>query len=201
MVSKVIGDFEPRLHGPLLSQFDVYPLPTSAAPWGRNILVCTAGELFGDWVPRLWIEKVFDVVRRHPEYNFLFATRFPARMAEVKPWPRNGWPGTTITSQADVRPAEDAMSRIPAPVRIAMCTPLLEAIRFERPEVFQWVHLGGVECDSKPVSVLPQSWTDAVVAQAHSVGAAVYELRDQVCGPLIQEIPVLDETDIAAEPF
>ena len=111
MVSKVIGDFEPRLHWPLLNQFDYYPLPSSKEPWGRNIFACSAAELFGDWVPGVWIEKVFDVVRRHPEYNFLFATKFPARMAEVKPWPRNGWPGATITRQADVHSAEEAFEK------------------------------------------------------------------------------------------
>src|SRR5262249_14162238 len=50
----------------------------------RNVFVCSMGDLFGRWVPSEWIEAVLKECREAPQWNFLFLTKFPIRMAEFK---------------------------------------------------------------------------------------------------------------------
>ena len=46
------------------------------------VFCCDVGDAFGDWVPRDWILKVLQVVRRYPKTTFLFLTKNPARYLE-----------------------------------------------------------------------------------------------------------------------
>ena len=45
----------------------------------RNIFVCSMADLFGEWVPDKWIEKVFDACDKAPQHNYLFLTKNPIR--------------------------------------------------------------------------------------------------------------------------
>jgi len=49
---------------------------------GEFIFVADMGDAFGNWVPRDWILRVLDVVRRYPKTTFLFLTKNPARYLE-----------------------------------------------------------------------------------------------------------------------
>ena len=60
-----------------------------------KIFVCSYGELFGDWVPKEWIEKVLQVVKDNPQHTFQFLTKNPKRYSEFE-FPKNCWLGTTI---------------------------------------------------------------------------------------------------------
>lgn len=73
----------------------------------RNIFTCSMADLFGNWVPKEWIEAVLRVVRENPQWNFLFLTKFPLRMTEFE-YPDNAWLGTTVDLQARVPNAERA---------------------------------------------------------------------------------------------
>jgi protein gp37 len=92
-------------------------------------------------------------------------------MATVK-WPKNAWVGTTISEQKDVEPAEEAFSQIDATVKQATVCPMMEPITFNRPELFQWFHIGGLTGAFSFIP--PPEWVDSVIRQARSVGAAVY---------------------------
>jgi protein gp37 len=48
----------------------------------KNVFTCSMADLFGKWVPAEWIQAVLDVARANPQWNFLFLTKFPIRMAE-----------------------------------------------------------------------------------------------------------------------
>ena len=72
-----------------------------------KIFVSSMGDLFGDWVPRKWIEAVLAVVKKCPQHTFQFLTKNPRRYQEFNPWPENCWLLTTITNQ------KDADERIP----------------------------------------------------------------------------------------
>jgi protein gp37 len=45
----------------------------------QNIFVCSMADLFGEWVPDEWIDKVFDVCNGAPQHRFLFLTKNPKR--------------------------------------------------------------------------------------------------------------------------
>lgn len=69
-----------------------------------NIFVCSMADLFGDWVPDEWIEKVFSACEAAPWHNYLFLTKNPNRYCELAnsgklPKHDNWWYGTTITNK------------------------------------------------------------------------------------------------------
>ena len=46
---------------------------------GRNIFVCSMGDLFGYFIPDEWIEEVFKACDNAPQHNYLFLTKNPFR--------------------------------------------------------------------------------------------------------------------------
>lgn len=42
-----------------------------------NIFVCSMADLFGEWVPESWIERVFEACEAAPWHNYLFLTKKP----------------------------------------------------------------------------------------------------------------------------
>jgi len=132
-------------------------------------------DLFGPWVPAEWIDAVMDAVRSAPEWNFIFLSKFPQRMAAVE-WPDNALIGATVDTQARVKTTEDAFAAIPARVKFISIEPMLEPIRFDRPEVFDWYILGGRRLTAKlPAFVPPAEWRENLFRQARGVGALVFQ--------------------------
>lgn len=81
---------EYRLNDPLTKGF------------GKTIFVCSMADLFGNWVPREWIEKVFDACKAAEGHRYLFLTKNPARYIElaeagILPEGDNFWYGSTVT--------------------------------------------------------------------------------------------------------
>lgn len=141
----------------------------------RNVFTCSMADLFGRWVPAEWIEAVLDEVRGHPEWNFLVLTKFPIRLQEFA-FPDNAWVGTTVDAQARVANAERAFSRVEAKVKWLSCEPLLEPLRFERLDVFDWIVLGGASRSAEtPEWRPPRSWVDDLERHARAAGLKVYE--------------------------
>ncbi len=62
------------------------------------IFTVNMGDLFGEWVPRKWIEKIIGVTRRAPQHTFQFLTKNPRRYKEFG-FPENCWLGATVESQ------------------------------------------------------------------------------------------------------
>ena len=52
---------------------------------GNSIFVSDMGDLFGEWVPREWITKILDCIKRSPEAEFLLLT-FPYLYKPYKPY-------------------------------------------------------------------------------------------------------------------
>jgi protein gp37 len=61
----------------------------------NKIFVCSVADLFGDWVPGGWIDKVIEVAIDNPEHTFQFLTKNPKRYLELE-FPENCWLGLTI---------------------------------------------------------------------------------------------------------
>jgi protein gp37 len=68
----------------------------------QNVFVCSMADLFGEWVPDEWIDKVFDVCNGALQHRFLFLTKNPKRYMElynVLPRSNNFFFGTTVTTE------------------------------------------------------------------------------------------------------
>ena len=84
-------DFEPRF----------YPERLKEPYWVKKpskIFVCSMADLFGDWVPDLWIEAIMATAFENPRHIFQFLTKNPKRYLEFK-FPDNCWLGVTLTGE------------------------------------------------------------------------------------------------------
>jgi protein gp37 len=141
----------------------------------KNVFTCSMADLFGKWVPQEWIEAVLSVVRDCPQWNFLFLTKFPLRLAEFA-FPDNAWVGTSVDCQARVANAEAAFRKVNASVKWLSCEPLLENLQFNSLSMFQWVVIGGASTSAQtPEFRPPRLWINNLWAQAREAGCKIYE--------------------------
>jgi protein gp37 len=140
----------------------------------RNVFTCSMADLFGRWVPVEWINAVMMAVRGNPQWNFLFLTKFPQRFAEIE-IPDNAWMGTTVDMQARVNNAEKAFSKLNTGVRWLSVEPMIEPIKLNRPELFNWVVIGGASPSKQtPGWQPPYRWIESLVRQCDDAGVPVY---------------------------
>jgi protein gp37 len=63
----------------------------------RKIFPCSMTDLFGDWVPDAWIDRMFAVMALCPQHTFQVVTKRPERMRDYSKTKRHE-PGATISS-------------------------------------------------------------------------------------------------------
>ena len=140
----------------------------------RNIFTCSMADLFGKWVPQAWIDAVFAETLACPQWNFLFLTKFPQRLAE-QCWPDNAWVGTTVDRQARVSTAERSFAGVQAGIKWLSCEPLLERLTFTSLDMFDWVVIGGSSQSSQTAEFQPPwEWVEHLISQARTAGCRVY---------------------------
>lgn len=140
----------------------------------KNVFTGSMSDIFGRWVPKEWIEAVLANVRAAPQWNFLFLTKFPNRMAEFD-IPQNAWLGTSVDLQIRVAAAEKAFAKVKAPVRWLSVEPMLEPLQFKRLDLFDWIVIGGASRSTKtPEWKPPFAWIHDLVNQARASGTRVY---------------------------
>jgi protein gp37 len=149
-----------------------------AGSWKRrglgNVFVCSMADLFGRWVPAEWIEAVLKEVHAAPQWNFLFLTKFPVRMAEFD-FPANAWVGTTVDCQARVANAERSFRKVKAGVKWLSIEPMLEPLKFSDLGAFDWAVIGGSSHSTQtPEWRPPLAWVTAFKGQAVKCGVPVY---------------------------
>ena len=69
----------------------------------QTIFVCSMADLFGEWVPDEWIEKVFEACKKNPHHRYLFLTKNPERykcFLHGKETLKNFWFGSTVTLES-----------------------------------------------------------------------------------------------------
>jgi ParB/RepB/Spo0J family partition protein len=140
----------------------------------RNVFTCSMADLFGRWVPNEWIEAVLQSVRMSPQWNFLFLTKFPQRIAEFD-IPVNAWMGTSVDLQARVTNAEKAFEKVKCGVRWLSVEPMIEPVRFNHLDRFDWVVIGGASSSSQtPEWTPPYRWVHDLVQQCLESNIKVY---------------------------
>jgi len=195
---KFVPTFLPeRLSAP---QNTRYPTPEDIRrePARKNVFTCSMADLFGRWVPDAWIEAVMQTVRANAQWNYLFLTKFPQRLADVD-FPDNAWVGTTIDAQVRIPVAEKAFERVNAKVKWLSCEPMLENLRFSRLDLFDWVVIGGASANAEsatPAFRPPRQWVNDLWSQARDAGCLIYEktnLLERVREmPEAREMPSVD---------
>ena len=153
-----------------------------------KIFVVDAGDLFGDWVPRVWIENVLVVVSQNPQHTFQFLTKNPKRMLEFE-FPENAWVGTSVNTSRDRNIAE-TVKKVTAPINWLSIEPLMGRIDFNFDDI-QWIVIGA-QTGNDPV--MPKKvWIEEITDRAENLGIPVFiknNLRPYYSGNFMQDFPV-----------
>jgi protein gp37 len=185
--------FEPTFHPNRVAAPSLTKVPVAANEDEsyKNIFVNSMSDLFGQWVPQLWIEATIEMARRNPQWNFLALTKFPQRAADFD-FPDNWWMGTSVDAQSRVENAERAFEKIDCKTKWLSLEPLLQPLTFSRLDLFQWVVIGGASrSNNTPEWVPPLDWILQIHSQARSAKCRIYYKTN--CGMLnelrVREFP------------
>lgn len=139
----------------------------------NNVFVCSMADLFGEWVPDEWIEKILNVIKDTPQWNYLFLTKNPQRYLTLE-FPENCWLGATADTQKRADIACNVFDRIDNNIRFISCEPLMEEIIFN-PMSFDWLIIGGRSQSSGMPAGQPEwEWVEILLNQARSILIPVY---------------------------
>jgi protein gp37 len=89
--------FKPTIHPERLGDFIKEKRP-------RTIFVCSMADLFGDWVPDLWINDIMKACDAAPWHTYIFLTKNPARYKRLPLcyFKNNRWFGTSVSYRSDI---------------------------------------------------------------------------------------------------
>jgi protein gp37 len=171
--------FIPHIHEERLQ--DPYKLRKPA-----KVFVCSMGDLFGEWVPDEWIEKIIDIASHNSHLIFQFLTKNPARYREFQ-FPPNCWLGTTVNRQSDVYRIVDLVEGNERNIKFVSFEPLYGEIRIPDRKYVDWIIIGA---QTNPHWLPKPEWVKSLIEQARDIGAAIF-LKDNLNWPVkIQEFPL-----------
>jgi len=189
IANRFYGDFEPKFFEERLEAPINMGNPKSDEMRDKTVFVCSMADLFGRWVPREWIERVIEQVRKCEKWNFLFLTKNPKRYVEFE-FPANAWLGTTVDCQKRVRPTLDAFEQIKNDnIKFISFEPLLEEVFFDEEinerdmkvgpiselSMFDWIIIGGKSQSTGESASQPKwEWWHSLLDQAIDAGCKVY---------------------------
>lgn len=179
--------FTPLFHTERLDDPVNTKIPDTAVgdPRYGRVFVGSMTDLFGEWVPKDWIDAVFESCLRAPGWEYLFLTKFPQRYRRIG-LPPSCWFGTSVDTQKRVKVAEKAMAELDVKVRWLSIEPLLEPIEFTD---LSWCDLmvigaqsGTTQPDGYHRGFAPDfRWVASLVAQADAAGVPVF-LKSNLMG-------------------
>jgi protein gp37 len=192
--------------------FHTYRLKDYENKKGRSIFVCSMADLFGQWVPDEWIEKVFAECEKSPQHTYLFLTKNPYRYNQLKrrdklPCRDNMWYGATATTKEQLAIATNRDQYVypagafallgPEYKTFLSVEPLLENVADDEWEFghsikyCDWVIIGA-ETGNRKGKVKPEkAWIDdiAMICKKHSIPVFMKESIRPITNNLIQEFP------------
>jgi protein gp37 len=152
--------FLPEFHPDRLEQPVRRKKPTT-------IFVCSMADLWAPWIPSGWIRQVLDIVLRTERHTYIFLTKNPERYLEFNPYPNNVWLGATTRNQAEYDRAARTIAGADVLVRFISAEPMLGPIDLQPPRwIPDWVIIGDLTRNGKPLGKTKDAWATALTAQA-----------------------------------
>lgn len=170
-------DFIPTFHKYRLDEPQKIKKPS-------KIFVCSMADLFGEWVPDEWIERVFETCKKASQHTYMFLTKNPYRYMQLAlrgrlPNRENFWYGTTITEN----------DRLPFnALEYKRNFISLEPLRGPVSEKFPFSNIGWVIIGQQtgPGAVPPKDeWVQAIIDECREIGVPVFVKR-----PLYEKFPI-----------
>jgi protein gp37 len=96
----------------------------------QTIFVCSMADLFGEWVPNLWIELIFAEIQKAKQHTYIFLTKNPSRYLKIPGtyFSKNIWFGTTVTGIGDIDRVYE-LQKLPLGNKFISFEPLLGEIK------------------------------------------------------------------------
>lgn len=107
-----------------------------------RIGVTFSGDLFGEWVPKEWIQQVLDVCGQAAWHKFIFLTKNPKRYGEFD-IPENCWCGTSVTGSKEEQKRVIILSDILTTRRFISLEPWVGGIPVAITARVDWLIIGG----------------------------------------------------------
>jgi protein gp37 len=140
----------------------------------RRIFVNSMSDLFHEWIPIDYIQRVFDVMGEARHHQFQVLTKRSSRLREIAaelPWHPNVWMGVSVESQRYAERARD-LALVPARLRFLSIEPLIGRIEDLPLEGIHWVIVGG---ESGPRSrPIREEWVIAIRDQCRQRGVPFF---------------------------
>ena len=165
--------FEPTFYPDRLSAPQNTNPPKSNRVDKRLVFVGSMTDFCGDWVKAVWIEKVFAAIKANPQWTYATLTKNPQRAAQIE-WPSNIWVGTSIDTQARIKPAERAFGKIEDRIAFLSCEPMLEDLTFSHLNRFDWIIIGAKSQSGGRKKQPKKKWVTHLYQQAREAGCAVF---------------------------
>ena len=183
--------FEPTFHKHRLDEPKHWKNP-------RTIFVCSMADLFGDWVPDEWIERVFQACIEAPQHHYFFLTKNPKRYERLHEAGklsiegfnglRSAWYGTSVTKAGDPIFFGDSS------VRTFLSIEPIHGSFKDAGDItsVDWAIIGA-ETGSRKEKIVPEKkWVTEIAERFHSWDIAVFmkeSLRGIMGEDFIQEFP------------
>lgn len=165
--------FEPTYHRYRMDTLDKLKM-------GNNIFVGAMADVFGAWVPELWIVDILNVCVKRLQHNFIFLTKNPERYLELHeagklPEADNLFYGATVTQSVQLERATKVFSDLPDRFHTFFSIePIFEDIAAS--EIWQdavlqtdWIIIGAQTGRRKDKVVPKMEWIKRIVLSANSV--------------------------------
>jgi protein gp37 len=149
----------------------------------RKIFVCSMTDLFGEWVPEQWIDRVVGVMGSCDRHVYQVLTKRPERLREYvndwqrrvqKSWPKHIHLGVSVEHQAAADERIPLLRLTPAAVRFLSVEPLLGPVSLD-PEwhvAIDWMIVGGESGpEARPCDL---AWIRSIVAQCKAAGVPCF---------------------------
>ncbi len=165
-----------------------------------RVFVGSTMELFGDWIPYLWLKDTFEIVRQFPQHTFIFLTKQPQNLIQWSPFPSNVEVGVSIINGNDDNTPLAYLKKVEAKVKFISFEPLLHWWDVDTADMvsksftiagINWIIIGQQTPVSK-VTMPKIGWVENIVRAADKVGIPVFEKNNLVSllkRPLRQEWP------------
>ncbi|MCH5199736.1 MAG: DUF5131 family protein [Oscillospiraceae bacterium] len=145
----------------------------------QTIFVCSMADLFGEWIPDSWIEKVFEACNKASQHKYLFLTKNPERYVDLyngKLFPylhkENMWFGTSITNAEETERAASAIGKLPINCNTFFS---IEPLHMDIASTSAWANTGygkwaswfiiGAETGNNKNKVIPEkAWIDNIIS-------------------------------------
>jgi protein gp37 len=186
--------FEPALWPERLLMPFVSTYKNGAPLKDRMVFVSSMGDLFGDWVPEIWIDKVIQAIEAAPQWYFTFLTKNPKRYLDFT-FPKNVWLG--MTADTDKRyhesvPIARQLKEKGENLIFLSMEPLKERISIKKPMPFDWVIIGGQSKTSGEPECQPEwLWVEEILTCARECMCSVYFKPNLTARP--RELPLQEK--------